>query len=333
MPYISTEELTGTIEQILRRAGFSALHAEAVAQTVSRGERDGPKAHGIYRLDGILQTLLAGKVAPDAVPRIQDDGSAVIRVLAGGGFSPAAFQTGLPLLAERARTLGLAALIINDCVHFSALWPEIEALTDRGFAALAMCPSYAAVAPAGGSLPLLGTNPIAFGWPRRDAPPYVFDFATSVIARGEIELMRRDDKRLPDGWALDAEGHPTNHPEAALAGAMLPFGAHKGSAISTMIELLAGTMIGDLTSRAALDALGTNTLLPRHGELILAFAPDSFAAGRSDPFAQAEILFDAIIGQGARLPGQSRYARRAQATAQGIELSSSEMTHLQQLLG
>jgi LDH2 family malate/lactate/ureidoglycolate dehydrogenase len=104
---------------------------------------------------------------------------------------------------------------------------------------------------------LLGTNPFAFGWPREGQLPYVFDFATSVAARGEIELHRRAGTTLPEGWAIDAEGRPTTDPETALAGAMLSFGGHKGSAIGTMIELLAGIMIGDLTSRGALDLLGT----------------------------------------------------------------------------
>lgn len=51
-----------------------------------------------------------------------------------------------------------------------------------------------------------------------------------------------------------------------------------------MIELLAGIMIGDLTSPEVLDYLGTTTLAPFHGELIVAFSPEAFAKGRpGDP--------------------------------------------------
>ncbi|MEA0992771.1 Ldh family oxidoreductase, partial [Pseudomonas aeruginosa] len=104
-----------------------------------------------------------------------------------------------------------------------------------------------------------------------------------------------------------------------LAGAMLPFGGHKGSAIGTMIELLAGIMIGDLTSPEVLDYLGTTTLAPFHGELIVAFSPEAFAKGRpGDPFQRAEVLFDAIIGQGARLPSGRRFAARAKSENEGI---------------
>src|SRR5690606_33375474 len=185
---------------------------------------------------------------------------------------------------------------------------------------------------AGGTTPLLGTNPFAFGWPRRDAPPYVFDFATSIAARGEIELHRRAGTRLPEGWALDRDGKPTTDPEAALAGAMLPFGTHKGSAISTMVELLGAALIGDLTSPEVLDYLGTTAYLPHHGELILAFDIERFAAGRpGDPYARAESLFTAITGQGARLPSQRRFAARAESEAKGITLTAAEMAQLEAL--
>ncbi len=327
----SIAALTGATEAIFLAAGLAPAQARAVARPIVGGERDACKAHGVYRIEGCLRTLKAGKVVPDAVPALADDGSAVIRVDAGGGFSPLAFEVGAPVLAERARALGLAALVINDCTHFSALWPEVEVLTDAGLAALALCPSYTSVAPAGGIRPLFGTNPIAFGWPRRDAPPFVFDFATSVAARGEIELHRRAGTPLPEGWAIDAEGRPTTDPAAALAGAMLPFGGHKGSAISTMIELLGGAMIGDLTSPEAFDRLGSMSLLPHHGELVLAFSPERFAGGRGDPFARAEVLFAAIVGQGARLPSQRRFAARARAEAEGIALSDAEVAMLERL--
>lgn len=326
---LSIVELTDRVAAIFRKTGLSDRQAAAVARVIAAGERDGCKSHGIYRIEGCLRTLKAGKVAPSAEPEVSRDGSAIVRVNAKHGFAPAAFEAGLPVLVERTRDLGLAALVINDCTHFSALWPEVEALTSEGLAGLALCPSYSAVAPAGGTRPLFGTNPMAFGWPRSGELPYVFDFATSVAARGEIELHRRAGKPIPEGWAVDTEGQPTTDPDLALAGAMLPFGGHKGSAISTMIELLGGAMIGDLTSVEALEALGTTTLLPRHGELILAFDPERFGTGRSgDPRERAEALFEAILGQGARLPSQRRFSARARSEAEGIRLTAAELEQL-----
>jgi LDH2 family malate/lactate/ureidoglycolate dehydrogenase len=329
---LTPTELTQKVEAIFQAANLPPAQAAAMARTIVAGERDACKSHGIYRIEGCLRTLKQGKVNPTALPELTQDDSAIVRVDAKGGFACAAFELGAPVLAERAKALGLAALVINDCNHFSALWPEVEALTAKGLAAIAMCPSYATVAPAGGTKALMGTNPLAFGWPRGEKAPYVFDFATSVAARGEVELHRIAGKPLPEGWAVDADGHPTTDPAAALTGAMLPFGGHKGSAISMMIELLAGVMIGDMTSPEALAFLGATNIAPRHGELIIAFCPDRFAArkGGVNP-GQAEALFDAVLGQGARLPSARRFAARAQSDQNGIQLTQDEAAMLDRM--
>jgi len=334
MTVLTAADLQNRVETILGKAGLNALQAGAVARVIVAAERDACKSHGVYRIEGVLRTMKAGKVKPDAVPEIVPGTSGgIVRVDAKGGFSNAAGELALPVLAERAHSTGVAALAMNDAVHFSALWLEVEALTERGLACLVMCPSYSTVAPAGGNKPLLGTNPFAFAWPRQDQPPYVFDFATSVAARGEIELHRRAGKQLPPGWAIDAEGQPTTDPEQALAGAMLSFGGHKGSAIGTMIELLAGIMIGDRTSREALDLLGTTTLAPMHGELVIAFAPEAFAAGRAgNPLDRAEVLFEAILGQGARLPSERRFRAREKSAREGISLTPAEIAQLDRFL-
>ena len=331
---ITIDTLHERVDAIFRKAGLNAIQASAITRVIVAAERDACKSHGVYRIEGALRTIKAGKVKPEAVPELlPQDAPAIVKVAAKGGFANPAFELGLPVLVERARSCGIAALAINDAVHFSALWVEVEALTQAGLAGLAMCPSYATVAPTGGNGPLLGTNPFAFGWPREKQPPYVFDFATSVAARGEIELHRRAGKSLPEGWAMDSDGRPTTDPEAALAGAMLSFGGHKGSAIATMIELLAGIMIGDLTSPEALDLLGTTTLYPSHGELIIAFSPQAFAAGRpGNPLGRAEALFEAILGQGARLPSQRRFLARATSEREGISLSAYEIEQLDRFL-
>ncbi len=329
---LTPADLQTRVTGIFAQAGFAAIHAEAMARVIVKGERDACTSHGIYRIEGCLRTLKAGKVNGHAEPRLSQGEGAIVRVDADAGFSNAAFELGAPVLAERAKALGLAALVINDCNHFSALWPEVEELTAHGLAAIAMCPSYATVAPAGGTSALMGTNPFAFGFPRAGHDPYVFDFATSVAARGEVELHRIAGKPLPEGWGLDADGQPTTDPAAALSGALLPFGGHKGSAISMMIELLAGVMIGDMTSPEALEFLGSTTITPRHGELILAFCPERFAAARGGfDGARAEALFDAVIGQGARLPSQRRYAARVKSEENGITLAEKDMAMLERL--
>ncbi|WP_027598903.1 Ldh family oxidoreductase [Pseudomonas sp. MOIL14HWK12:I2] len=335
MAQMTPEDLQHLAEEVLAAQGFSQPQGAAIAAMMVAGQRDDCASHGIYRLLGIVKTLKAGKVVPDAEPTVEDVAPAIVRVDAGGGFSPLAFETGLPLLDAKARNCGLAALAINNCVHFSALWVEMEALTARGLVALACNPTQAYVAPAGGRRPLFGTNPLAFGWPRPEGPPFVFDFATSAVARGEIELHRRAGKALPEGWGVDAEGAPSNDARTVLEeGAMLTFGGHKGSALSAMIELLAGPLIGDLTSpeSSAVDAGAGG--LPYHGELILAFDPQRFLGTAVADYQQrAEQLFAGIEAQGARLPSQRRYQARERNTTRGwLEVPDELLADVRALL-
>lgn len=305
----------------LLRMGVADAHAQAMARVIVAGQRDACASHGVYRLVTCAQTVRAGKVDLNAEPVVHHDGSPVVRVDARFGFSPLAFERGLPHLIEAARTHGLAAMAVNHCFHYSALWPEVETVVEHGLAALALTPSHAWVAPAGGSKPVFGTNPIAFGWPRPGPYPYVFDFATSAIARGDLELHRRAGTPLPEGSGVDAQGRPSTDPQAVAAGAMLAFGGHKGSALSTMVELMAGTLIGDWTSleSQAFDAGGGGA--PCHGELVMAFDLARLSGG--DPAAhqaRAEAMFEAITGQGARLPSQRRYAARERSLVQGARV-------------
>jgi LDH2 family malate/lactate/ureidoglycolate dehydrogenase len=236
----------------------------------------------------------------------------VVRADANDGISLLAMKAAMPMLIEKAKKNGVAALAISRCFHFSALWPEVEMLSEAGLAGMAMLPSHAWVAPAGGTRGLLGTNPFAFSWPRQGKAPFTFDFATSQFARGEIELYRRSGKPLPEGVAIDKDGQPTTDAEAAMDGAMLTFGGHKGSALSLMIELMAGPLIDDLTSKESMEAAGGKPEAPYHGEIILAFDPYLLSGGRvAENNDRAERLFADVIDQGARLPSQRRQAAQA----------------------
>jgi LDH2 family malate/lactate/ureidoglycolate dehydrogenase len=309
---------------VLLGSGLSQAHAEAVAETMVAGERDGCASHGIYRLLVAANSIAKGVVAVDADPVVSEPAPALVRVDGGGGFAQLAFERGRVRLEEKARGYGIAALALTNVVHFAALWPEVEALAERGLVALAVTPSHAWVAPAGGTVPVFGTNPIAFGWPRPGDHPFVFDFATSAVARGEIELHRRAGRPVPDDWGDDPDGQPTTDAAAVLNGAMRTFGGHKGSALAAMVELLAGPLIGDMTSRESLDADAARGGSPIGGELIVTIDPAGFLGDAvADHLARAEAMFAAIEGQGARLPSQRRYAARARSLAEGVVIPAA----------
>lgn len=298
--------------------GLSPEHTETVAEAMALAQRDECHSHGFHQLPGAIELIRRGKLVRDAVPVLDDRTASLVHLDARFGYSLLSFETGLPLLVEKARKTGIAAMVIKNCYHFSALWPEVEALTDRGLIGLVMTQGVNCVAPEGGHKPTFGTNPIAFGWPRPQGNPYVFDFATSVIARSDIQMHQLAGQEIPLDWAMDSDGKPTSDPSAALKGALRTFGGHKGSALSTMVELLTGPLLGDLLSADSIKVDEGAGLTPLHGELILALDPDVFlGAERAHHFERAERLFESITAQGARLPSQRRYEARRRTLQTG----------------
>lgn len=329
---LSLDEVRVLARTTLRLVGLAPDHADALADTMVAGERDGCASHGIYRLLVAVASIRAGTVTVDARPVVGEPASALIRVDGGGGFAQLAFARGLPHLVEKTRRHGIAAMALTDVVHFAALWPEVEAVAAHGLVALALTPSHAWVAPAGGTQPVFGTNPIAFGWPRPDGPPFVFDFATSAVARGEIELHRRASRPVPDDWGYDAHGCPTTDAAALLDGAMRTFGGHKGSALATMVELLSGPLIGELTSAESLARDDGRGGSPIGGELIVAIDPAGFlGAAVAEHLRRAEAVFDGIVRQGARLPSARRYAARARSLREGVVIPAALFADIQRI--
>ncbi|WP_280568705.1 Ldh family oxidoreductase [Chromohalobacter sp. 296-RDG] len=329
---LSLDEAWALSVDVLEQNGFSKDQAAAIARSVVAAQRDECHSHGLYRLLDCVRTVRFGGVDPRAVPEVADQAPGVVNVDARGGCSLLAFETARQPLIEKARATGVAALAVNNAFHFSALWPEVEFLAEQGLVALAMTPSHAYVAPAGGHSPLLGTNPIAFAWPRPEGVPFVFDFATSVVARGEVELHRRAGESIPENWAIDAAGQPTTDPEAALAGALHPFGGHKGAALSIMIELLAGPLIGDRLGHQTHPADGSGEGTPQHGEFILVMDPQAFLGTDAETrLQQAEALFEGITAQGARLPSQRRHAARERNQSEGVTIPAGLYAELVQL--
>ncbi|WP_205741881.1 Ldh family oxidoreductase [Halomonas marinisediminis] len=332
--HLDRDALMSLCRKVLAHHGFSDEQVGALAGTLVAAQLDASHSHGIYRLLGIIDTVRKGGAVADAAPEVADVAPGVVRVDAKGGFSPCAFELGLPHLVAKARDAGIALMAINHCVHTTALWVELERLTEQGLVGIACNPTQAYVAPHGGKQPLLGTNPIAFGWPHPGDAPFIFDFATSAIARGDIELYRREGRAIPEAWGVDRHGAPCSDPAEVLNhGAMTPFGEHKGSALAIMIELMAGPLIGDLLSVESSEHDEGRRGLPYHGELIIAIDPSRLTGEASSAHIERSgRLFEAILGQGARLPSQRRYRERARSLEHGAEVPLALVNDIEALL-
>lgn len=133
---LSEEEALSLSRKILLKKGFSDDFSRAISETVTAGQKDGCGSHGLYRILGCINTLASGGVDPNAEPNIEPSSGGIVKVNANGGFSQLAFSLGLPVLIEKTKENGIALLAINHCVHFSALWIEVEQITKRGLVAI-----------------------------------------------------------------------------------------------------------------------------------------------------------------------------------------------------
>ena len=319
---MSLEDIHALAKNTLMTQGCDAENASAVADIITKAEGDGCHSHGLMRLAGYAATLKSGKVNGKARPTITKLAPAVVQVNGHNGLAPLALAQGRSHLIDAAKTCGIAAMPLIGIHHFAALWTEVEPVTEEGLVAFA-CTSYKpAVIPAGGNKALYGTNPICFGWPRKDGPPMVFDQASSVMARGEVMLAAREGHALPEGVGVDEDGSPSTDPNAVLKGALLAFGGYKGSSIAMMVELLAGGLIGESFSFEAAARDNGDGGPPQGGEFMLAMDPSLFgdAAGWAD---HAEKLFDKIKEQdGTRLPGARRHSNRNETSRSGVAVSN-----------
>ena len=332
-PHLSYEALVELLDSIFRRHGTSPEVASVLAANCAGAERDGAHSHGVFRIPGYVSTLNSGWVNGQAVPVVEDVASGFVRVDAGNGFAQPALAAGRALLVEKARSAGIAVMAIRNSHHFAALWPDVEPFAYEGLVALSVVNSMTCVVPHGADRPLFGTNPIAFAAPRANADPIVFDLATSAIAHGDVQIAARKGERLPPGMGVDSLGQPTTDPKAILeGGALLPFGGHKGSALSMMVELLAAALTGGNFSFEFDWSNHPGAKTPWTGQLLIVIDP-SKAAGQG--FAErSEELVRQMHGVGLRrLPGDRRHRERARAATEGIVLDAQTLAQLRELAG
>jgi L-2-hydroxycarboxylate dehydrogenase (NAD+) len=297
----------------LERAGADPEHARVQAEHLLEADLQGRASHGMQRLPVLVGRIRNGLIDPRARPEVRRNDAGVTEVDGHETFGPVAMAAAIDaLLGER--RIGVAA--IRRAGHIGILTPYLERLTAAGYAALVFTTSEALVHPHGGSLPLVGTNPVGIGVPTPDGPLLV-DLATSAISAGEIIAHAERGAELPPGRAVAPDGSPTTDPQLARSGAISPFGGAKGYALGLGLELL----VAALTATAlGTDVKGTlDTEFPvTKGDLVIAIpaGPDGgplaayLEALRASPPAPGH---DAV-----RIPGDRARAVRAQRLADGI---------------
>ncbi|MGE3912114.1 MAG: Ldh family oxidoreductase [Chloroflexota bacterium] len=330
---LSADILTRTAAAIFEAAGTPDDIAGFVADSLVGANLAGHDSHGVIQIPGYITQIKNGAVLPAARPEVTQEGASVIQVDGAWGFGQFAAHTSMDLAIEKAKKNQLGLVTTTRVNHIGRLGQWAEQAANAGVIGMLGVSWGAgpyAGTPHGGAGRVLSTNPISFGIPLKDGPPFVMDYATTAVAEGKLRVARAKGIPVPDGWIVDAEGRPTNDVEQFYTGGgmLLPFGGHKGYAMAMAIELLS---IALTAADAPPDERGR-----KNGAFFLAIDPTAIRS-LDDFVAEAQAICDRVTGvpaapgsPGVLIPGQPEEQNRGQRRAAGIEIAESTWEAIQE---
>ncbi len=225
--------------------------AKQAAEVLAKSDLRGIDSHGVARLHTYFDMLTMGRINPMPNIKIVREKFSVATVDGDNGLGLVVGPKANEIAMEKAERYGSGWVSVCHTNHFGiAGYYPLKAL-ERDLIGWAMTNSTKLVAPLWGAERMLGTNPFAIAFPGSREPPIVIDFATSAVSYGKIEIARRKNSSIPEGWAINREGHLTADPEDMVnGGALLPLGSeremggHKGYALSAMVDILSCVLSG-----------------------------------------------------------------------------------------
>jgi len=322
--------------------GFTAEEAAEGAKLAAEAARHGIRTHHALKalhLDHLFGSAAGGCVPGAEIEVLPSRFPASERWNANKKLGQSVAYRAINRAIELADQFGIAQIAVDNAFHY--LWGGgyVMEAAERGYYAYTNCTSaLAEVVPFGGKFPTLGTNPHSWGIPSTAANgfPIVMDWATSTVAMGRVQTLKREGKSLPPGAAVDALGQPTINPDEVAA--LLPFGGHKGYGMCLLNEIFGGLIGGSLPTlrgRQA-NAPGEKNTPVFYFQVIHpdALASNNFACGRNQMQNLQAVLHD-ILGHGnaaAMLPGQIEAAARQRSDqAGGLLFTAAEITEFNEI--
>ena len=235
------------IKKAYRHRGYTEDEAKDGARFCELASTHGIRTHNAIKalhLDDLFGSKVGGCVPGAKLEKLSTKFKAVQRWNANKKLGQSVAFEAMDTCMKLADEFGVGAVAVDNSFHY--LWGGgyvIEA-ANKGYVAYTNCTSaLAEVVPFGGKFPTLGTNPHSWAFPTTEAIcfPICVDWATSTIAMGRVQQLKREGKPLPPNCAVDKDGNPTTDPDKAVA--LLPFGAHKGFGLG-LIDELYGAFIG-----------------------------------------------------------------------------------------
>ena len=234
------------VARIFTGVGISNEAALRASDVLCTADEMGIRSHGVVRLRSYVELLRSGHIDASAVPHVDSDDGAVVRVDGRNGLGLSIGPVACQLALEKAATYGTGWAYVRDSNHFGiAGYYALMGGTD--YVCVAMTNSPPIVAPFLGTDRRLGTNPIAMSFPTLGDPVLV-DFASSAVSLGDVENALADRADLPSGTLVNPGGLVTTDPADFSAGAaLLPLGGeqgHKGYCLAATVDLLCGVLAG-----------------------------------------------------------------------------------------
>ncbi len=317
------------VKEILKKLGASEEDSEFVAEATIDADLKGFTSHGLGRFPQYLISIEAGTINLEDDIVIEKETPAIALINGNSGFGQAVSYKAMQLAIKKAKEVGIGCVGVHNSNHFGVTGFYSDLALRENCIGLVLANTDPAIAPLGGSTPLIGTNPLALGIP---SETYItVDMATSVTARGKIIESKRKGLDLPDGWALDKDGNPTNDPDAALEGSILPFGGFKGYAIAALIEILTGPLV-QAGYGHGVSGTASPTKDCTKGDLYVVIDPSKF--GDFDEFVKHTEDFVSQIratGETVAIPGDLEVKRIAEAETNGIAIDEKLYEQLKEI--
>ena len=248
---INAEDLTQRVTQIFRKMGSSPSEALLVAESLVQSNLKGHDSHGVGLVATYVRHFEDGLLVPNtAVDLVKDDG--VILMFDGRrGFGRRVGGEAMEAAVARCAQTGVTLMTLRNSHHIGRVGAYGEIAMSAGYISMHfvnVTDHVPTVAPWGGAEPRFVTNPLCIAIPgTENTTPTLLDMATSKIALGKARVAMSRGEKLSPGLVIDNKGQPSTDPSVMYddpRGSLLPFGAHKGSGLALMCELLAGGLSG-----------------------------------------------------------------------------------------
>jgi len=242
---VSESDLFDFTRRVFVAAGMPPENAALVADNLTQGELHGLGSHGVSRLLPVyVKRVRVGAFnSTPNVTVVQRKGStAVVDGDNGPGAVVGTFAMDLAL--ELAQEHSSGWVVARNSNHYGAAFLYTRKALPLGMIGFSTTAAVPQVAPYGGNAAALGTNPLCIAVPGGERGPIILDMATTVVARGKVQLAALEGKPIPLGWAVDAQGRPTTDPVEGSKGRMLPLGGYKGYGLAVMVEVFSSILSG-----------------------------------------------------------------------------------------